>query len=104
MKLTYKCTHSFDGENDVEISILYRYIPGTMSDTGPTYDSGGEPAQYPEIDMLGLMVDGRAATPTQWDQVTENERLYDEMLLHAAECIADERAAAAEYRAEMNRE
>ena len=103
MKLTYTTTHSFDGENDVELRILYEYAPGAP-ERGPSYDCGGEPATDPEIDVLGIMVDGIASTPDQWDQVIENERLYDEMMAHGADCMADERAAAAEYRAEMSRE
>jgi hypothetical protein len=46
------------------------------------------------------MVDDRAATPEQWDQGVESERLYDEMMFNATEDIADERAAAAENRRE----
>lgn len=96
MKHTYKTPHSFDGENDFELSILYNYSPGAPQ-LGPSYSSGGEPAESPEIDVLGVMVNDRAATPEQWDQVVENERLYNEMALNAADYIA---AAAAEYRAE----
>ena len=103
MKFTYNCTHSFDGENEVELSILYVYTPPSPA-RGPTYDSGGEPPEYTEVDVLGVMVDGRASTPTQWDMVIENERLFNEMELHGADCVADERAAAAEYRADMRGE
>ena len=103
MKLTYTTTHSFDGENDVELRILYKYTPGTP-ERGPTYDCGGEPATDFEIDVLGMMVNDRASTPAQWDAVIADEKLYDEMMIHGADCIADERAAAAEYRAEMRRE
>ena len=104
MKHTYKTSYSFDGENDVELSILYTMTPGTMSDSGPTYDCAGEPFEYPEVDVLGIMVDDRAATPDQWDQITENDRLYDKMLINAADVIADERAAIAEYRNELRRD
>lgn len=103
MKHTYKTPHSFDGENEVELSILYNCSPGAP-ERGPSYSSGGEPAESPEIDVLGVMVNDRAATPEQWDQVVENERLYNEMALNAADYIADERAAAAEYRAEKRDE
>jgi len=100
MKHTYETTHSFDGENDFHLSILYTMTPGAPA-RGSTYDCAGEPAEYPEIDVLNIMVNDRAATPEQWDQVTENERLYEEMMLHASDCIADERDAAAEYHNEM---
>jgi hypothetical protein len=83
MKHTYKTTHSFDGENDVELSILFEYTPPAPA-RGPTYNSAGEPPIYPEVDVLGVMVNDRAATPEQFDQVVENERLYDEMALIAA--------------------
>tara|TARA_R110000868_G_scaffold187780_4_gene430349 strand:- start:13 stop:330 length:318 start_codon:yes stop_codon:yes gene_type:complete len=103
MKFQYTTTHSFDGENDVELRILYVYTPPSP-ERGPTYDCGGGPPEYAEVDVLGVMVDGRASTPTQWDMVIENERLFNEMELHGADCVADERAAAAEYRAEMRGE
>lgn len=103
MKFQYTTTHSFDGENEVSLRILYEYTP-RAPERGPTYDCGGEPATDPEIDVLSIMVDGVASTPTQWDQVIENERLYDEMMIYGAERIADERAAAAEYRAESRQE
>jgi hypothetical protein len=103
MKLTYRCTHSFDGENDVELSILYEYTPGAP-ERGPSYDCAGEPAEYTEVDLISLLVDGVPATMEQLCQVDECTRLYEEMALHAADCIADERAAAAEYRAESRRE
>lgn len=103
MKFQYTTTHSFDGENEVELRILYEYTQPTGA-RGPTYDCGGSPPQYTEVDVLGVMVNDIAATPTQWDQVIENERLFYEMEIHAVDSIADERAAAAEYRAEMRRE
>jgi len=103
MKLTYKCTHSFDGDNDVELSILFEYTPPSPQ-RGPSYDSGGEPAEYTEVDVLGVMVDDIAARPDQWDDVIECERLYEAMEIHAADCIAEEQAAAEEYRAESRRE
>jgi len=103
MKLTYKTTHSFDGENDVELSILYEYTAPSPA-RGPSYDCAGEPAEYTEVDVLGVMVDDIAARPDQWDDVIECERLYEAMENHGADCIADERAAAAEYRAELRRD
>ena len=100
MKLTYKTTWSFDGDNDVELEILYEYTPPSPA-RGPSYDSGGEPAEYTEVDVLGVMVDDIAARPDQWDDVIECERLYEAMELYAADTIADEQAAAAEYRNEL---
>jgi hypothetical protein len=90
---TYKCTHSFDGDNDYDLVITYTYNPGSP----PT---GGDPEEYPEIDVLTITVDGIKAGPQQWDDVIESERLYNEMSAHAVDCIADEQAAAEEYRAE----
>lgn len=103
MKLTYRCNHSFDGENDVELSILYVYTPPSPA-RGPTYSCGGEPAGYTEVEVISILVDGVPATMEQLCQVDECERLYDEMMVHGADCVADERAAAAEYRAEMKME
>ena len=100
---TYKCTHSFDGgDNDYDLVITYTYTPGSPP-TGPSYSSGsgGDPEEYPEIDVLTITVDGIKAGPQQWDDVIESERLYNEMSAHAADCIADEQAAAEEYRNEL---
>jgi len=103
MKLTYTTTHSFDGENDVELRILYEYAPGAP-ERGPSYDCGGEPATGPEVDVISMLVDGVPANMEQMCQVDECERLYEEMELHGAECMADERSAAAEYRAESRKD
>ena len=103
MKLTYTTTHSFDGENDVELSIVYVYTQPTPA-RGPTYDCGGEPAGYTEVEVISMLVDGVPANMEQMCQVDECTRLYEEMELHGAECMADERAAAAEYRAESRKD
>ena len=103
MKFTYNCTHSFDGENEVELSVLYEYTQPTGA-RGPTYDSGGEPPEYNEVEVISMLVDGVPATHEQLCQVDECTRLYEEMELHGANCLVDERAAAAEYRAESRQE
>lgn len=102
MKLTYRCNHSFDGENDVKLEITYEYTPPSPA-RGPTYSCGGEPA-YTEVEVISLLVDGVPATMEQLCQVDESERLFYEMEIYGADSIADERAAAAEYRAEMRRD
>ena len=99
MKLTYKTTWSFDGENDHDLIITYIYTPPSPQ-RGPSYDSGGEPAEYTEVEVISMLIDGVPATHDQLCQVDENERLYEEMEIHAADNLADERAAAAEYRRE----
>ena len=103
MKFTYKTTHSFDGENDVELSILYEYTAPSPA-RGPSYDCAGEPAEYTEVEVISMLVDGVHATHDQLCDVDTNTRLYEAMENHGADCIADERAAAAEYRAEMRRD
>jgi len=103
MKLTYKTNHSFDGENDVELEITYEYTPPSPQ-RGPTYDCAGEPPEYTAVEAISLLVDGVPATHDELCQLDECTRLYEEMETHGADCTADERAAAAEYRAEMRRE
>jgi hypothetical protein len=103
MKLTYKCTHSFDGENDVKLVITYIYTPPSPA-RGPTYDCAGEPPEYTEVEVISLLIDGVPATHDELCQLDECTRLYEEMEIHGADCVADERAAAAEYRAESRRE
>ena len=103
MKLTYNGTHSFDGENDHDLVITYIYTPPSPA-RGQTYDWAGEPPEYTEVEVISLLIDGVPATHEQLCQVDESTRLYEEMEIHGADCVADERAAAAEYRAEMMRE
>jgi hypothetical protein len=104
MKLTYKTTWSFDGDNDVELEILYEYTPPSPQH-GP---SGGEPAEYTaeytEVEVISLLIDGVPATHDQLSEVDECERLYDKMSAHAADTLADEQAAAEEYRNELRGE
>jgi hypothetical protein len=103
MKLTYRCNHSFDGENDHDLIITYIYTPPSPA-RGPTYDCAGEPPEYTEVEVISMLVDGVPATHEQLCQVDESTRLYEKMEIHGANCLADERAAAAEYRAEMKME
>ena len=103
MKFQYTTTHSFDGENDHDLVITYIYTPPSPA-RGPTYDCGGEPAGYTEVEVISMLVDGIPATHEQLCQVDECTRLYEEMKIHGANCLVDERAAAAEYRAEMRRD
>jgi hypothetical protein len=88
MKLTYKCTHSFDGENEVELEILYEYTPPSPA-RGPTHSCAGEPAEYTEVEVISMLIDGVPATHDQLCQVDENERLYEEMEIHGAEMRRD---------------
>jgi len=90
MKLTYKCTHSFDGENEVELEILYEYTPPSPA-RGPTYSCAGEPAEYTEVEVISMRIDGVPATHDQLSEVDENTRLYEEMEIHGAECRAEMR-------------
>jgi len=103
VKLTYKCTHSFDGENDHDLVILYVYTPAQKG-WYPTYDCAGEPPEEATVEVISMLIDGVPATHDQLSAVDENERLYDEMMLHSADCIADEKAAAAEYRNDMRKD
>ena len=103
MKFTYKTTHSFDGENDVELSILYEYTAPSPA-RGPSYDCAGEPAEYTEVEVISMLIDGVPATHDQLSEVDECERLYEAMENYAADTIADEQAAAEEYRNELRGE
>jgi hypothetical protein len=103
MKLRHNFTHSFDGENDHDLIITYIYTP-PLPERGPSYDCAGEPAEYTEVEVISMLVDGVPATMEQLCQLDECTRLYEEMEAHGADCTADERAAAAEYRAESRRE
>lgn len=82
MSYTLEITHSFDGENDVELVIEYNYSCG-YPQRGPSYDSGGEPEEYPEVDTLAVMVDGREATNDEFCMVQESDRLYQKCVDNA---------------------
>jgi hypothetical protein len=101
--MRYTTQHAFDGENEHTLVIYFIYRQGAP-ERGRTYDCAGEPAEDPQVEVISILVDGLPATLKQGCQVDECERLYDELLLYGADCLADERAAAAEYRAEMMKE
>ena len=103
MKLTYKTTWSFDGDNDHDLIITYIYTAPSPA-RGPSYSCAGEPAEYTEVEIISLLIDGVPATHDQLCEVDENTRLYEAMEIHGADCIADEQAAAEEYRNELRDE
>jgi len=80
---TYTTQHAFDGENEHTLVISFTYTPGTPA-RGQTFSCAGEPAQEPEVEVIRMLVDGVPATFEQLCDVDENERLYDELALHAA--------------------
>ena len=103
MTYIYKTPHSFDGENEVSLVITYYYSPANNG-SGPSYDSGGEPPEPAEIELLWVMVDGLTSTTEQFLQVLENERIWEEMAQNAEETVADQREAAAESRNDSRRD
>lgn len=82
MKHTLSTFFSFDGENDAKIEILYNFTAGTP-ERGPSYDSGGQPAESDEIEVIGVLVENRTATEHEFDCVADSERLYNEMVVNA---------------------
>lgn len=45
---------AYNGEKiDIEVLVEYTYIPGTP-ERGPSYSSGGEPADPPEVELQGV--------------------------------------------------
>lgn len=82
VKYYLNTTHSFDGENDVDLLITFSYSPGSP-ERGPTWSCGGEPAEDPEVDFLDIVVDGRKATDDEFAQAQESNSLWEKCVKHA---------------------
>jgi len=75
---TVTLNHSFDGDNDVTLKILYVYTPGRAA-RGPTYDC----AEEPDVEVIAVKVDDRHATADEVDDVVCCERLWQKLCDHA---------------------
>jgi hypothetical protein len=80
---TVTLNHSFDGDNDVTLKILYVYTPGRAA-RGPTYDCGGEPPEAPEVEVLTVSVtpeyaDPHNATEEEFDMVVCSDHLWQKL-------------------------
>lgn len=118
-------THAFlqtvpcgDQGAEIELRITYTFTPGAP-EQGPTYSSGGQPADPDEIEFVSCIqvVDGRDRIPygafrdleqTSHDAIAESWLQDDIGRAQAIENALDERQgdadAAAEARAEQRRE
>lgn len=79
---TVTLNHSFDGDNDVTLKILYVYTPGRAA-RGPTYDCGGEPPEAPDVEVIAVKVDDRHATADEVDDVVCSDHLWQKLCDHA---------------------
>ena len=80
--------HSFDGDNDVTLELLYTYTPPGRAGRFPTYDCAGEPPGEPEVEVLSVIVkpeyaDAHNATEDEFDMVVCCERLWQKLCDHA---------------------
>jgi len=55
---------AYRDEGDIEVT--YTITPGRPA-TGPSYASGGEPAEPPEVELIEVKVDGVVHAETPWD-------------------------------------
>lgn len=85
---TVTLNHSFDGDNDVTLKLLYTYSPGHAG-RYPTYDCAGEPPEAPEVEVLTVSVKPEYAaehnaTDDEFDMVVCSDYLWQK-LCEAAE-------------------
>jgi hypothetical protein len=120
-RYTYATTLSWGGDvttAEVEVEVSYAVTWGAPA-RGPSYASGGQPADPDEIDDIRLeKVEGK---PRPWgmgygfisdddfadecvQMIEGSERLMADLLTHAAEEAAADYHEAMEYRAEMRAE
>lgn len=117
-RFRYATSVSFGGDTptaEFEVELTYTFLPGSP-ERGPTYASGGEPPDPPEVDDVRLeLVDGR---PRPWqdgphldqkrndDELEESviDKLYDALIEDGEAQYRDEMVAAMEYRAEARRD
>lgn len=118
---TYTTTLNWGGDTptaEVEVTVSYLVCWGTP-EQGPSYASGGQPADPDEIDDIRLdLVEGKPRPwNIAWGYVTDDDFALDcvekiegsdhhmeAMLIEAAEADAGDAADAAERRAEDRRE
>ena len=102
--------HLHDGaEHEFDVVIDFDFVPGSP-ERGPSYASGGEPADPPEVDITSVRVFDewnieRAAIAAAIRWFVESDIAIEDCLIETAS--EDDRAAreeAAERRAEMRRE
>lgn len=84
-RYTYVCTLSWGGDEptaEVEVEVSYTLTPG-CPEQGPSYASGGQPAEYPAIDDIRLeKVEGK---PRPWGMYSGYIANEDDEF--ATECI-----------------
>ncbi len=76
---TLSTSACIDGENDLELVIVYNYTRG-YPEQGPTYSCGGEPAQPPDCEVISVTVNGEPADDATTDWVQCNDRLWQKMV------------------------
>lgn len=107
---TVELTLSCGGEALVELTVEYEFTPGTPA-RGPSYASGGEPAEGPEVEIVSARATnpkdaGQGFALPNWllDQLQADDYLYEELVRNAEEDRGAEHDAALEARAEARRE
>ena len=102
--------HLHDGaEHEFEVVIDFDFVPGTP-EQGPSYASGGQPADPPEVDVTSVRVfdedecERKGIAEFIFPFVATDEALREGMIEMVAEDAAAEREEAAEQRAAMRRE
>lgn len=92
MRFPYFAYVERDGQ-EIELAVVYDvspYIPAT----GPTYSCGGQPAEGGEVELISVRYNGAEFTLTD----AEEEALIAECEERAGEDMAEEAAAAADWK------
>lgn len=76
---TLETAWCFDGSEDVDLVIVYDFIPGSP-ERGPSYYSGGEPAEPAECDVISAMIDGQPATDEELAVIQAEDVLWQRMV------------------------
>ena len=106
--MTQEFTYTTEiGPYDDEVEITYSYSPG-RPEQGPSYACGGEPAEGPEIEIIGVTHGGKPSG-IHYDFVyrelyADDQRLFEFLDENARESWQSRKEAAAEARFEDRRE
>lgn len=87
------------GRREIELVVTYSVIPG-CPETGPTYACGGTPAEPDEVEIISIKHNGQPFTVSD----EEEDALLQQAIDRAGEDMAEEYAAAMEWRAQQRRD
>lgn len=89
----------WEGEAEIELQVTYSVTPYVPAQ-GPTYASGGQPAEGGEVELISVTLDGREETLTD----AEESAILQACEERAADDLADYASDRADYEYDRRRD